>query len=139
MTESPSGTTKHISADPNQPVLLLAQITFHTYNECKDHDTHVDTGVNNGGLNVAHASSDYYHFRDNTINGPFPMSASPVPKNKLSPATFTIKITPKGHDTWHFSFYLDLTFTDGSHITFQSGRMSMDQNTPTIAIGFNPP
>lgn len=144
MTERPSGTTKHISANSDQPVLLLAQITFQTYDECKDHDTHVDTGVYDlsyaGGVpNVAHASSDYYHFDNNTINGPFPMTVSPVPKDKLSPATFTIKITPNGDDTWHVSCYLDLTFTDGSHITFDSGRMSLDEDTPTILMEFNRP
>ena len=140
MTERHSGITKHLSADFDQPVLLLAQITFQTYDDDKDYDTHVDTVVNTVDIpKVAHASSDYYRFGNNTTNGPFPMTVSPVPKDELSPATFTIKITPNGNDTWDVSCYLDLTFTDGSHITFDSGRMLLDGDTPTIVMGFNPP
>jgi len=134
------GTTKHIGAAGNQPVLLFAQVTFQTYNECKDDDTHVEVVVKNAVNDVAYSSSDYYHFRDNSINGPFPMTVQPVSKDQLQPAYVDITIKPNGHDTWHFSFTIDLTLSDGSHIIFTSGEIELKQRPPgpnAIAFQFD--
>ncbi len=102
-----------------EPVLSDATISFHTSKESKDHDTHVTLTVRQlDGTMAARISNDFGEFTKHSNNGPFNLVlVNASPKNQLRSGNFTIRIDPIGNDTWVFNFFLNLGFSDGSHLS----------------------
>ena len=126
-----SAATVHPHAAPGS-VLTSARITFFTGTDDKDGDTFVRVAVTDGqsGRLGALLNGFFGHFDDQTADGPFGMLVrSGVTADALEGGNVQVAITPNGHDTWNFSYELDLGFSDGSVEPFESGPLSLNQNS----------
>jgi hypothetical protein len=126
-----SATTVHPHVAPGS-VLTSARITFFTDTDDKDGDTFVRVAVTDGQSNrlAALLNGFFGHFNDQTAAGPFGMVVrSGVTADALEGGNVQISITPNGHDTWNFSYELDLGFSDGSIEPVESGPISLNQDS----------
>jgi len=99
-------------------LLTQAQITFHTNDEDEDDDTHITVTVRGAdGTIAARIDNDFGHFTDHSDHGPFGLLIiNQTSKDLMSRGNVALRIDPNGNDTWRFNFFLDLTFSDGSHL-----------------------
>jgi len=128
---SAAATAVHPQVAPGAE-LTKATIEFFTTSDDKDFDTFVATRVTDGasGRLVARAQSFYTHFNDHTDNGPFPLTIrSSETGDDLNFGSINVTITPNGHDTWNFSYVLELTFSDGSIEDIDSGPLHLTQDS----------
>src|SRR5690242_21716317 len=100
-----------------EPTLVGANITFHTNDEDKDNDTLISVTVQKGATVVAQIEDRFQHFNDHSDAGPFDLLlVNPLTRDQLKTGKMKIAIKPNGNDTWRFNFFLDLRFSDGSHL-----------------------
>ena len=110
------------------PTLVNANITFHTNDEDKDDDTVVYVSVQKGTTIAAQITDRFQHFNDHSDAGPFDLEiVNPLTRHDLKTGNMTIAITPNGNDTWRFNFFLDLRFSDGSHLFARASRLQMTE------------
>lgn len=130
---SAAATAVHPQVAPGA-VLTKATIEFFTTSDDKDFDTFVATRVTDGSERlVARAQSFYTHFNDFTDNGPFPLTIrSSETAGDLNFGNINVTITPNGHDTWNFSYVLELTFSDGSIEDVDSGPLHLTQDSRSV-------
>ena len=102
-----------------EPNLVSATISFFTRDNNKDPDTHITVTVRElGGTIAARIASHFDKFNDQTNNGPFTLVVTNASgKSKLHSGSVSIRIDAGGNDEWAFNFFLDLEFSDGSHLT----------------------
>jgi hypothetical protein len=119
--------------------LTGASIRFHTDDDDKDNDTHVTVTVQqNNQIIAARIDNDFGKFDNNSDSGPFSLVVvNPVAKKTdLQPGgSVTIRIDPKGNDTWQFNFFLDLVFSDGSHLNTQANGLELSDERPQQTFG----
>src|SRR5262249_28198310 len=120
-----------------EPTLVGANITFHTNDEDKDNDTLVFVSVQNSATTVAAQIEDrFQHFNDHSDAGPFDLLVvNPLPRDQLKTGNMTIRITPNGNDTWRFNFFLDLRFSDGSHLFARASRLQLTETFHVQTFG----
>jgi hypothetical protein len=110
------------------PTLVNANITFHTNDEDKNDDTVVYVSVQKGTTVAAQITDRFQHFNDHSDAGPFDLEiVTPLTRDDLKTGNMTIAITPNGNDTWRFNFFLDLRFSDGSHLFARASRLQMTE------------
>ena len=119
------------------PALTEAQVSFHTNDEDKDHDTHVTVTVRQrDGTIAARIDDDFGHFNDHSNNGPYGMLIlNQGDKSDLAQGNVTIRVDPNGNDTWRFNFLVDLLFADGSHLNTESNNLELSQDRQQQAFG----
>ena len=112
------------------PNLTQAQVTFHTNDEDKDDDTHLTVTVRGSdGTIAARIDDDFGVFHDHSDYGPFGLLViNPAPKELLTQGNVVIRVDPNGNDTWRFNFFLDLTFSDNSHLNAQVDGLELTQD-----------
>jgi hypothetical protein len=112
-----------------KPTLVGANITFHTNDEDKDSDTLVSVSVQNSAATVAAQIEDnFQHFADHSDAGPYDLLlVNPLTRDQLKTGHMIIRITPHGDDTWRFNFFLDLRFSDGSHLFARASRLQLTE------------
>lgn len=125
-------TAVHPQAAPGA-VLTSASITFFTDTDDKDGDTFVRVAVTDGTQSQrlgALVNGFFGHFDDQSARGPFSMVVrSGETADALEGGNIQVSIVPNGHDTWNFSYELDLGFSDGSIEPIESGPISLNQNS----------
>jgi hypothetical protein len=111
-------------------ILTNCNIKFHTNNEDKDDDTHVTVTVHDSNNVVAaRVSNDFGHFDDNSDTGPFALAVQNASdKEVLQRGNVTLRIDPNGNDTWRFNFFLDVQFSDGSHLSGGADGLALTQD-----------
>jgi hypothetical protein len=119
--------------------LRNANISFHTNDEDKDHDTHVTAVVKDcNNVVVARISNDFGHFNDNSDAGPYALRVTnSSSKTCLQKGFVTVRVDPNGHDTWRFNFFLDLQFADGSHLSGNVDGLSLSHNNRQQTFGLD--
>jgi len=111
------------------PTLVNANITFHTNDEDKDDDTVVSVTERKGGTIAAQVSDRFQHFNDHSDAGPFDLVINnPLTRDVLKTGKVELLISPNGNDTWRFNFFVDLRFSDGSHLFARASRLQLTQN-----------
>jgi hypothetical protein len=112
------------------PNLTQAQVTFHTNDEDKDDDTHLTVTVRGSdGTIAARIDDDFGVFHDHSDHGPFGLLViNPAPKELLTQGNVVIRVDPNGNDTWRFNFFLDLTFSDNSHLNAQVDGLELTED-----------
>jgi hypothetical protein len=112
------------------PTLTEAQVSFHTNDEDKDDDTHVTVTIRQrDGTIAARIDDDFGHFNDHSNNGPFGLLIlNPAEKAELNQGNVTVRIDPNGNDTWRFNFFVDLAFSDGSHLNAEANNLELTQD-----------
>jgi hypothetical protein len=120
-----------------KPTLVGANITFHTNDEDKDHDTLVSVSVRNIATTIAAQIEDnFQHFADHGDAGPYDLLlVNPLTRDELKTGNMTIRITPNGNDTWRFNFFLDLRFSDGSHLFARASRLQLTETLKGQSFG----
>jgi hypothetical protein len=120
------------------PTLKAANIKFHTTDDDKDADTHVTVIVRDEeGTMAARIDDDFGLFTDQSDNGPFDLELlNKSSKGALRSGTGEIRVDPKGEDEWHFNYFVDLLFTDESHLTSEADglRLSEQQQEQVFAV-----
>jgi hypothetical protein len=108
---------------------VCAKITFQTNDEDKNDDTLVLVSVRNSATTIAAQIEDrFQHFNDHSDAGPFDLLVvNPLPRDQLKTGNMTIQITPNGNDTWRFNLFLDLRFSDGSHLFARASRLQLTE------------
>ena len=118
------------------PTLVNANITFHTNDEDKDDDTVVSVSVRRGPTIAAQITDRFQHFNDHSDAGPFDLEiVTPLTRDDLKTGNMTIAITPNGNDTWRFNFFLDLRFSDGSHLFGRASRLQLTESLNRCSFG----
>lgn len=119
--------------------LTNCNINFHTNNDDKDNDTLVTVTVHDANNVVAaRVSNDFGHFDDNSDAGPFALAVQHrSAKADLQRGKVTIRIDPNGHDTWRFNFFLDLLFSDGSHLSGGANGLELNQDQREQSFGLD--
>jgi hypothetical protein len=110
------------------PTLTSASITFHTNDDDKDDDTIVYVSVQKGTTVAADITDRFGHFNNNSDSGPFDLlMKNSLTREQLRTGNVTLAITPNGNDTWRFNFFLDLRFSDGSHLIAKANGLQMTE------------
>jgi len=112
-----------------KPTLVGANITFHTNDEDKNSDTLVSVSVQDSAATIAAQIEDnFQHFADHSDAGPYDLLlVNQLTRDQLKTGHMTIGITPNGSDTWRFNFFLDLRFSDGSHLFARASRLQLTE------------
>ena len=119
-----------------EPTLVGANITFHTNDEDKDNDTLVSVTVQKGATVVAQIEDRFQHFNDHSDAGPFDLLlVNRLTRDQLKTGKVKIAIKPNGNDTWRFNFFLDLRFSDGSHLFGRASRLQLTETFTTQDFG----
>jgi hypothetical protein len=119
-----------------EPTLVGANITFHTNDEDKDNDTLISVTVQKGATVVAQIEDRFQHFNDHSDAGPFDLLlVNPLTRDQLKTGKVKIAIKPNGNDTWRFNFFLDLRFSDGSHLFGRASRLQLTETFTTQDFG----
>jgi hypothetical protein len=121
------------------PNLKNCTVKFHTNNDDKDGDTHVTVTVRDSNQVVAaRVDNDFGHFDDNSDNGPFGLLIkNQSGKEVLQTGNVTIRVDPNGNDEWHFNFFLDLVFSDGSRLSGGADGLSLSQDRREQSFGLD--
>jgi hypothetical protein len=121
------------------PTLANSTVRFHTNDEDKDDDTHVTVTVNDdNNVIAARISNDFGHFDDHSDAGPFGLEIQNASeKGDLQRGAVLLRIDPNGHDTWRFNFFLDLEFSDGSHLSGGSDGLELTQDRREQQFGLS--
>jgi hypothetical protein len=135
-TQSVPRTITVIQPPPPPPKLSSAQVFFRTTNDDKDGDTNVLVNVECSSGTIATISGTFGHWDDNTNNGPFGMNVLiGQPKNQISGCRAHLIEGPNGNDEWHFDWWVELKFSDGSLVR-QSGSGNVDSDRQHAFINF---
>ncbi len=120
-----------------KPTLVGANITFHTNDDDKNSDTLVLVSVQSStGTIAAQIEDNFQRFGDHSDAGPYDLPVvTPLTRDQLKTGHMTIRITPKGDDTWRFNFFLDLRFSDGSHLFARASRLQLTQTFEEQSFG----
>jgi len=111
-----------------EPTLVGANITFHTNDEDKDADTLVSVSVQKGATVAAQIEDRFQHFSDHSDAGPFDLLVvNSLTRDQLKTGNTRIGIKPNGNDTWRFNFFVDLRFSDGSHLFARASRLQLTE------------
>jgi len=112
-----------------KPTLVGANITFHTNDEDKNSDTLVSVSVQDSAATIAAQIEDnFQHFANHSDAGPYDLLlVNQLTRDQLKTGHMTIGITPNGSDTWRFNFFLDLRFSDGSHLFARASRLQLTE------------
>src|SRR6266404_5892643 len=125
-----------IQPPPPPPKLSSARVFFRTTNDDKDGDTNVLVNVECSSGTIASMSGTFGHWNDNSDNGPFGMNVLiGQPKNQISGCRAHLIEGPNGHDEWHFDWWVELSFSDGSS-SRQNGSGNVDWDRPHAFINF---
>ena len=113
-----------------EAVLVSAVATFHTNDDDKDWDTRLSIFIRRrDSSEVAFIRNIMGRFPDHTNNGPFGLSIKVnIPKTEVATCHTDLEIVPVGNDTWRFNYYLDLGFSDGSHLNYSWPGRVLDQD-----------
>jgi hypothetical protein len=120
------------------PTLVNANITFHTNDEDKNDDTVVSVSVRRYATIAAQITDRFQHFNDHSDAGPFDLEiVTPFTRDELKTGGFIVnlEITPNGNDTWRFNFFLDLRFSDGSHLFGRASRLQLTESLNRCSFG----
>jgi hypothetical protein len=121
------------------PTLANSTVRFHTNDEDKDDDTHVTVTINDdNNVVAARISDDFGHFDDHSDAGPFGLEIlNASEKGDLQRGAVLLRIDPNGHDTWRFNFFLDLEFSDGSHLSGGADGLELTQDRREQQFGLS--
>lgn len=121
------------------PTLANSTVRFHTNDEDKDDDTHVTVTINDdNNVVAARISNDFGHFDDHSDAGPFGLEIQNASeKGDLQRGAVLLRIDPNGHDTWRFNFFLDLEFSDGSHLSGGADGLELTQDRQEQQFGLS--
>jgi hypothetical protein len=121
-----------------EATLRSVTIEFQTINEDKDASTAVLVVVKDrNGLVIARAEDTWGGFPNNSRNGPYDLVVvERAKKSDVESGSFTIRIDPAGNDTWRFNVFLNLRFSDDSHLAAEEEalQLSSSQNENTFGI-----
>ncbi|MBL0869609.1 MAG: hypothetical protein IBJ18_03425 [Phycisphaerales bacterium] len=112
------------------PVLIYALAHFATHNDDKDRDTWLEVWINLAGereaaaAEVAHTrdhnppgTQDEFGFPDGSYNNiELTLKTNVMKKSDLAGAWLQVRIHTIGNDTWRFSTWATLVFSDGTRI-----------------------
>jgi hypothetical protein len=133
----PMAKAQMITVIPPPPVLTSARVFFRTTDDNKDHNTNVTVNLECDQGTVATVSSTFGgEFRDDTDNGPFDMNTiTRQPKNRIAGCRAHLIEQPRGDDEWHFNWWVELVFSDGSTVR-RNGSGNVDSDRPNAYIPF---
>jgi hypothetical protein len=129
--------TINVEVTQPPPYLTGTRVFFHTTDDDKDGDTSVTVNVVCAGATVASVSGGWGPFGDGGDNGPFGMNVLvKQPNNEINGVCRAQLIeSPNGHDEWHFSWWVELTFSDGT-VMRRDGGGNVDYDRPNASIAF---
>jgi hypothetical protein len=112
-----------------EPTLRAATVKFHTNDDDKNEDTHLTVVVRDeDGTIAARIDDDFGLFRDQSDNGPFDLELmNKSAKGTLRSGTVELRIDPANTDVWKFNYFLDLLFTDESHLTSEAQGLRLSE------------
>jgi hypothetical protein len=112
-----------------EPTLRAANIKFHTNDDDKNEDTHLTVVVRDEEGNIAaRIDDDFGIFKDQSDSGPFDLELlTKSQKTALRSGTVEIRIDPANTDVWKFNYFLDLLFTDESHLTSEAQGLRLSE------------
>ena len=64
-----------------------------------------------------------------------PAGLEPQRRTDLQRGHVTIQMNPNGHDTWRFSYQLDLIFSDRTHLSGSEADNQLTQDDQTVTMG----
>lgn len=125
------------------PTLVNANISFHTNDDDKNDDStvrvYLSTGsAETGNLRLAAQIVDRFgHFPDHSDSGPFDLVIidPQITRDELKIGSVLIQLSSPGDDTWRFNFFLDLRFSDGSHLIARANGLQHTNGLPDITLG----
>ena len=129
------------------PTLTSAQVTFQTDTDNKEEDSVIEVILRDEGDNqVARASGSYGAFDNFSTNGPFPLEVlNQAQRSSLQPGgSILLNFTPRNQDTlgndnhndnWSFNCYVDLVFSDSSHVAVSEDGLKMGPKMNQATIG----
>ncbi|WP_338911888.1 hypothetical protein [Mycetohabitans rhizoxinica] len=120
-------------------ILRNASVKFITpaNSDDKDADTHVTVTVRDSNNRIAaRIDSDFGHFSDHSVNGPYGLIIrNRSSAEELEAGNVTIRIDPNGHDTWIFNFDLDLQFDGDEHYGATYNNIVLNQDNRETSFG----
>lgn len=125
-----------LSVNPTPKVVLTnAMVQFGTTNDNKDHDTKVHVYLICSGVTYAeaHIVQDV-EFKDNTTSPwfDFTIDQTLVKDDVIPHCSAKLVEQPNGHDEWHFTWKLQLGFSDGTSTTFNWSNGNVDYDRTTL-------
>ena len=121
------------------PTLTSAQVTFQTRDDDKQKDSIIEVVVKDAANNLVARSSDSYgQFNNNTTNGPFPLQVlnqAPKPSVQTGGTVVVNWMPTPANDEWHFDMFMDLVFSDGSHVAVSENTLRLDPGSTQISLG----
>ncbi len=117
--------------------LTGCDITFHTNDDDKDHDTHLTVEVaDTSNVLCARIDNDFGLFDDQSDSGPFGLQVvNASSKDDCQRGSVRVRIDPIGKDEWHFDFNLILIFDDGTSLAGGAAGLRLDQNCRELTLG----
>lgn len=122
-----------------EPTLTVAQLTFHTNSAGKNDDTHVTVTIRtNNGIIAARIDNNFGHFGENSDSGPYNLEIiNEASKKQLKGGNVMIRIDPSGYNIWNFNFFLDLIFTDDSHLSCDQTNIELTPKAQQTTFGIS--
>jgi hypothetical protein len=129
------------------PTLVSAQVTFLTTDDNKEKDSVIEIVIRDLSNNIiARASNNYGEFGEHSTNGPFSLVIfSQAPLSSLKPGgSINLHFTPlnpgvpifnPNNDEWHFNLFVDLVFSDDSHIATSENGLRMSGGSSQQVFG----
>ncbi|MFE9423540.1 hypothetical protein ACFYNO_11340 [Kitasatospora sp. NPDC006697] len=116
-----------------------ASVSFHSDHDQKDRDTSVTVIVRDiDGNTAARISSTFGLFEAYSDDGPFQLAIlNHTPGELLRGGQTTLRIDPHGHNHWEPNLYVDLVFSDGSHLSTDCAGLDLDQESRQVACGIS--
>ncbi|MDH6130762.1 hypothetical protein P3T37_000129 [Kitasatospora sp. MAA4] len=117
--------------------LVSASFSIHMDVDQKDRDTTVTVTVRDVfGTTAARVSSTYGKWDQYSDQGPFqiPVLNHPAYEN-VRGATATLRIDPHGNNHIEPNFYVDLLFSDNTHLSADCPQLDLDQESRQISCG----
>lgn len=134
-------------AAPPHATLESALITFQTGNDNKEPASIIEVVVRNRRNEmVARASDSYGEFKNFSTHGPFSLDIlAEVARGDLAPGgAVWLTFTPQhsdlvgnddDNDNWKFNFYIDIVFSDGSHLAVSENGLEMGPKNTQRTMG----
>ncbi|KAK4206541.1 hypothetical protein QBC37DRAFT_380982 [Rhypophila decipiens] len=122
--------TRDILPRAGEATLTAVSITFHTNDEDKDGDSHLTITLKDSVKTIsATIDSDFVHFDDDHNYGPYNLDVFyPSTRSEVRAGTVTLRLDPKGHDTWRFNWQMTMTFSDGTRMRAQAAGVELSQD-----------
>jgi hypothetical protein len=131
----------------SEPALESALITFQTGTDNKEVASIIEVVVRDRRNQiVARASDSYGEFKNFSTHGPFSLDIlAPAPRSSLTPGggvwlTFTpqhsdLANNDDDNDNWKFNFYIDMVFSDESHLALSENGLEMGPKMNQRTLG----